>query len=129
MRITALLLFLLGLILTMGSCKRDTKWEGQKPIQVVPTSTLPIQKQYKGTFELDGGISVSNDFTRARLNGIAWTNDTLLSALITPENTPINPSPWYAFKIWAEEAMEVNLQLTYLEGYAHRYYPKLSIFG
>jgi len=120
--ITALLLILLG-------CEQDTQWAGQKPIQVVPTETRPIQKQRTGTFELGKGVFASNDFIGARLNGIVRSNDTLLTALITPENTPINPSPWYAFKLWAEEETNISLKLTYLEGVSHRYFPKLSHNG
>jgi hypothetical protein len=71
----------------------------------------------------------SNDFDGARLNGIARINDTLITALITPENTPINESPWYAFKIWSVTESLIYLKLTYLEGVRHRYYPKLSRDG
>lgn len=129
MKFTSLQLLVLVLILTLGSCKQDAKWTGQKPIQVVPTNSLPIQKQHIGTFDLGEGIFASNAFVGARLNGMVLSNDTLITALITPENTPINPSPWYAFKIWAEEEKEINLKLTYLDGVSHRYYPKLSHNG
>ncbi len=122
----------IGLILLLVfslTCNRNVKWKGQAPIRIVPTTTLPIQKQYKGLFELGNGIYVSNDFEGARLNGIVLTEDDLITALITPENTPINPSPWYAFKIWAEEQQDIRLKLTYLDGASHRYHPKLSYDG
>jgi len=129
MKFSSFQYLVLVLILSLGSCKQDTKWAGQAPIQVVPTNTRPIQKQHIGTFELGEGIFASNEFVGARLNGIALSSDTLITALINPENTPINASPWYAFKIWAEEEKEISLKLTYLDGVSHRYYPKLSHNG
>lgn len=129
MKFTTLQIVALILTLSCWSCQQDTKWAGQKPIQIVPTTTLPIQKQQIGTFDLGEGIFASNAFVGARLNGIVLNNETQVTALITPENTPINPSPWYAFQLWAEEEKEISLKLTYLEGVSHRYYPKLSRNG
>ena len=116
-------------IVALWSCKDDGVWKGQAPIRVVETYTLPIQKQQIGTFELGDSIFATNDFTGARLNGIVRSNDTLITALITAENTPINPSPWYAFKVWSKTAREMYLKITYQEGANHRYYPKLSSDG
>ena len=115
------------LVLLLWSCQ-DSRWKGQDTIKKVSTETAPIQMQLKKTFDLGNGIYCSNDFDGARLNGIVSTNDTI-TALITPENTPINYSPWYCFKIWAETKQSINLKLTYLEGVKHRYYPKLSHDG
>ncbi len=130
MKVSTLQFFMgLGLFLGVLACKQDTKWQGQKPIQVVPTDTKPIQKQVKGTFDLGSGIYASNDFDGARLNGIILSGDTLITALITAENTPINPSPWYAFKLWSEKERAIRLKLTYQDGAFHRYYPKLSRNG
>ena len=120
---------LFSLTIGIWSCKTSEQWGGQAPIRIVPTNTLPIQKQQIGVFDLGQGVYASNDFVGARLNGIARADDGRLLALITPENTPINPSPWYAFKLWAEEEQEVSLKLSYLNGSFHRYYPKLSRDG
>jgi hypothetical protein len=117
------------LIVFLSACDQDTQWKGQEPVKKVDTHTVPIQKQFIGTFDLGKGIYTSNDFDGARLNGIVLTNDTLITALITPENTPINGSPWYAFKIWSDTEKKVRLKLTYLAGVKHRYYPKLSYDG
>lgn len=123
-------LTLLFLILIFAiSCKTTQQWEGQGEIKKVSTATVPVQKQYRGIFELGNGISAANNFEGARLNGIALTNDTLVATLITPENTPINSSPWYAFKIWSDQPREVNLTLNYPDGVKHRYYPKISRNG
>lgn len=111
------------------ACNQDAQWKGQEPIKRVSTLTKPIQLQVKKTYDLGNGIYCSNEFDGARLNGIVLSNDTLLTALITPENTPINGSPWYAFKIWSETKQDIYLKLTYLNGVKHRYYPKLSSDG
>lgn len=122
-------LLLLISVSLLWSCNQDKQWKGQEPIQRVSTLTKPIQLQLKKTFDLGNGIYCSNEFDGARLNGIVLNNDTLVTALITPENTPINGSPWYAFKIWSVNKQNIYLKLTYLEGVQHRYYPKLSKDG
>lgn len=105
------------------------QWEGQGEITRVATQRVPIQPQYKGVFSIGNGLYASNDFDGARLNGLSLHGDSLITALITPENTPINGSPWYSFKLWAESAKQVDLKLTYLHGYHHRYFPKISADG
>ena len=120
---------ILTLLLTaslLWSCKNDTKWKGQEPIKKVSTLTRPIQYQLKKTYSLGNGIYCSNEFAGARLNGVVLTSDTIITVLITSENTPINESPWYAFKIWADTIKNVQLKITYSEGVNHRYYPKIS---
>lgn len=106
------------------------KFEGQPPIKKVTTSSKPIQKQWKGitTFS-DTDVMFSNDFEGARLNGILKNSDSTFTALITSENTPINISPWYAFKVWASKKQDIDVTLTYQDGVKHRYYPKLSTNG
>ena len=119
-------------LLVISSCKttkKSTKWKGQAPVTAVSTSTKPIQKQQKTIFNLDNGLYATNNFDGARLNGITRINDTLITALITPENTPINASPWYAFKLWSKKPTNIYLNLTYLENVKHRYYPKISNDG
>lgn len=120
--------FFLIIIPFLWTCNLNSRWGGQDYIQKVNTQALPVQLQVKKTFDLGNGIYCSNDFAGARLNGIVYANDTI-TALITPENTPINPSPWYAFKIWSDTTQEVFIKLTYLLGVKHRYYPKLSYDG
>ncbi len=123
-------LFLVIIIALVWSCQpKDTKWAGQGPIQSVSTLTKPIQYQLKKTYDLGNGIYCSNEFTGARMNGIAMTGENEVTVLITPENTPINPSPWYAFKIWSSTDRDIELKITYNEGVGHRYYPKLSKDG
>lgn len=94
-----------------------------------PKYSVPVEKQWKGEFIFDSGVTLSNNFDGARLNGAISTDDSLITVLITPENTPVKSNPWYAFKIWAEEEREIYLKFTYPEGITHRYYPKISSDG
>lgn len=111
--------------LCLGQTKKE-KWKGQAPIKKVSTLTRPIQYQLKKIFDLGEGIYCSNEFAGARLNGVALTGENEVTVLITPENTPINESPWYAFKIWSDTEKEIQLKITYNEGVGHRYFPKIS---
>jgi len=91
------------------------------------TKSRPTQKQWRGTFDFPNmEVFISNDFQGGSMAGMMAENDSTVVGLITAENTPINESPWYAFKIWAKEKKEVYVRLTYQEGSKHRYYPKYS---
>ncbi|MGB5289744.1 MAG: M14 family zinc carboxypeptidase [Ignavibacteriaceae bacterium] len=74
------------------------------------------------------GVFVSNEFSGARLNDFYKVNDTTYTAVIEPENAPINDSPWYSFKIWSKSDQNITLNLTYKDG-THRYKPKVSYDG
>lgn len=118
------------LLASLVALAQNEKFKGQPPIKIVPTNSVPIQKQWKGTFSFDSSdVIFSNDFDGARLNGLVMDNDSTYTALITSENTPINISPWYAFKVWSKKKEVINLMLTYQESGKHRYYPKLSKDG
>lgn len=123
-----IILISLAFVITT-SCKTNKQWEGQGEIQEVNTQTVPVNFQFKDVFDLGKGIYASNEFDGARLNGIVLLNDTIISTLISSENTPINPSPWYAFKLWADMEQEITLALTYPEDVNHRYHPKTSTDG
>ncbi|MFT4031089.1 MAG: M14 family metallopeptidase [Siphonobacter sp.] len=123
-----LLLLTLGCLSQVAFSQNKPVFKGQDPIQGVSTETKPVQKQWKGIFPV-GSVFFRNDFEGGRLNGITQVNDTLYSALITSENTPINGSPWYSFKVWSNTPKRIVLQLTYQQGSRHRYPPKLSHDG
>ena len=125
----------ISLILCLISCKHTepvaekTGYQGQGPNPLVSTLTKPVQKQWKGIWAFkDSTIFFSNDFDGARLNGVAYDGDNHFSLWFTAENTPINPSPWYGFKIWTNSSQEVVLKFTY-QGSRNRYYPKVSRDG
>ena len=119
--------FIVGLVLISSCRQKATVWQGQAPIRNVSTETVPIQMQLKDHFDVGKGIVVSNTFEGARMNGASLTGDTLLTILISPENAPINPSPWYALSLVATEAQKLTLRLTYSPGSFHRYYQKVSL--
>jgi len=98
-----LLVGCLSLIAIAGLAQKP-KYQGQAPITIVPTTAKPVAKQWKGEFTFDeGSLVFSNQFEGARLYGVIKTNDSTYTALITSENTPVNPSPWYAFKVWSKK--------------------------
>ncbi|MCG1036411.1 M14 family metallopeptidase [Polaribacter sargassicola] len=129
MKKTLLYILISTILFNCKTAEKSTKWKGQAPVKAVSTDTKPIQKQYKDVFNLGDDVYVTNNFDGARLNGITRINDTLISTLITPENTPINTSPWYAFKIWSKKTTNIYLNLTYLNNVKHRYDPKISTDG
>ena len=90
----------------------------------VDTHTKKITLQTKKVYHT-GDIYADNQFGGARLNDFKQINDSTYQALIEPENTPINPSPWYAFKLWSERPDTIYLQLKYQHA-KHRYDPKIS---
>jgi len=114
----------------VSSCSQQAVFPGQGPVRVVDTESRPVQKQWKGVFNLENGdLSFSNDFDGGRLNGLVQNNDSTVTVLITPENTPVNTSPWYAFKVWSNNSRNLYINMTYQAPARHRYYPKVSLNG
>lgn len=118
------------IILLVFSCKGTNSLIADKHdfLRPVDTTTRPIQKQRIKTYSYNG-LSATNDFPSARLNKFLQKNDSTYIAKIWPENFPINPSPWYAFKLWSETERNVYVTLDYSNGAKHRYTPKLSKDG
>ena len=105
-------------------------FKGQDPITAVSTVTRPVEKQWKGVFDKTGDeVFFGNDFSGARLNGVVKIDDNTFSVLITPENTPINGSPWYAFKVWSKTNKEIKIRFDYPPNVKHRYNAKISSYG
>ena len=104
-------------------------YQGQGPNAIVSTISKPVERQWKGIWTFDDSTTFfSNDFDGARLNGVAKDSLDSYSILISAENSPINPSPWYGFKIWTSDPREVNVNFTYQDSRS-RYYPKVSRDG
>ncbi len=117
-------LFLLGFLL-LFSCKTD--YYAYKTFtypKAVDTKDKKIERQEKKVFKA-GKVYASNQFNAARLNDFKQINDTLFEAVISPENTPINMSPWFAFRIWSENPDTLYIRLRYTHG-KHRYIPKFG---
>ncbi|TFH75274.1 hypothetical protein E3V39_03870 [Gammaproteobacteria bacterium LSUCC0112] len=75
-----------------------------------------------------GDVVIDLSFSSARLNSCKQTEDTVFSVSTAPENVPINPSPWYAFKLYAETPQDITVYLHYPVS-RHRYLPKISSDG
>jgi len=72
-----------------------------------------------------GAVRITADFAMGRLDEcLVVGQDDYLIRLI-PENTPINSSPWYAFKVEADEPTEIRVSMV-VQGDKHRYPPKIS---
>jgi hypothetical protein len=121
--------FLLFFTFSGFSQTTKPKFEGQATTnsEKVDTRNHAIIPQWRGQKNL-GNITFDNDFDGARLNGITQNNDTLYTAIIAAENYPINPSPWYAFKLTSKKPSTIWVNLTYLNA-KHRYFPKISRDG
>jgi predicted deacylase len=96
-----------------------------KPID---TQTLPVTMQERKVWQATENVAFSNTFDGARLNGVTVLNDSTFQLTISPENFPINPSPWYSFKVWEKTPKRIFLNFVYENG-KHRYAPKLSTNG
>jgi len=97
--------------------------------EYVDTRTVPISFTDHQTVFLDTlDIWMSTEFPGSRVNGFKQTNDSTLELIIRPENTPINMSPWYAFRLWSPTNKTVYIRLLYKHG-THRYPPRISPDG
>ncbi|MEM6772474.1 MAG: M14 family zinc carboxypeptidase, partial [Bacteroidota bacterium] len=112
-------------ILVVASCNRGaTDFVFPTPVD---TSTRAISLQDKRSYDFPTeGLSFDNKFDGARLNGVEQLTATSYVVSIEPENEPINPSPWYAFRIQAERDKRFTVHLTYDDNANHRYFPKVS---
>jgi flagellar biogenesis protein FliO len=94
----------------------------------VDTSNRKIIKQAKKIYSLkEAGVFASNTFEGARLNGFEQVNDSTAQVIISPENTPINNSAYYAFKTWSSTSKVFYFTFKYPPGFKNRYMPKLKI--
>lgn len=104
-------------------------YQGQGKSPVVSTLAKPVQKQWKGTWSFDNKTTFfSNEFESGRLNGVVNDGNNHYTTLITAENTPVNVSPWYAFKVWSSAPRKITIKMTYQDSRS-RYYPKISTDG
>lgn len=74
-----------------------------------------------------GSVKFVADFPSARLHDCQEKSGSY-HLYFSPETTPINPSPWYAFKVISDKKKTITVFLNYTYG-KHRYWPKLSRDG
>ncbi len=120
------LLLLCLLVICLSSCRvyEAQPFEFERPVD---TTTRPIELQEKKLYQING-IYADNRFDGARLNDFEHIKDEHYRATISPENKPINPSPYYAFKLWSNDNKSITLELNYTDS-RHRYTPKISRNG
>lgn len=127
--ITTILFLIFGCSSTKETSQEKIKGLSYDPPGSTITTNKTIYPQHKRTFLFSGSkLYVSNEFTGSRLNDFYQEDDSTFIAVIEPENSPINNSAWYAFKIWSENGRKINLKIIYKDG-SHRYVPKLSYDG
>lgn len=122
---------LLVFLLMLNSCSSSKKFSGfsYDPEGSSITTDKPINPQHRRTIGIsEDGIWLTNEFAGARMSDFYKVNDSLYQVVLEPENFPINNSPWYSFKVWADTSKTVSLKLSYRHG-KHRYYPELSTDG
>ncbi|GAA5059157.1 M14-type cytosolic carboxypeptidase [Erythrobacter westpacificensis] len=74
-------------------------------------------------------LAVDTDFPAGALASCTVSDGTNIAITIAPEDEPpINPSPWYAFRVTPAAPTEMKLSLSYTE-HGHRYWPKISYDG
>ncbi len=122
-------IFLFGLIIiVIASCKvyQAQPYDFPNPVD---TKTKEIEYQVKKVYDLPKqDVYASNLFDGARLNDFKHIKGELFQATISPENIPINKSPYYAFQLWSNSSKTIELELNYTHS-KHRYEPKISKNG
>ncbi|TMP79457.1 zinc carboxypeptidase [Pseudoalteromonas phenolica] len=73
---------------------------------------------------LNGDITIDTQFATARIGHCEQINDKHIQLTLLPENTPINNSPWFGFKISAKEQKQVKISIK-ADGGKMRYSPKV----
>lgn len=122
---TIIVLPLLAILASCSLLSYHAKFVEPKPR--ADTFDKVIEYQNKQVFSsINGSIHIDNQFDAARMNECKQVNDSTFAIRITPENSPINASPWYAFRIVSKSRNEIWIQLDY-EKSKHRYIPKTSI--
>lgn len=66
------------------------------------------------------------DFEASRMDECKVISENKFLITIKPENTPINPSPWYAFKVEASKSTDISIILKIAGDRKNRYLPKIS---
>jgi hypothetical protein len=88
-----------------------------------PPERIPDESCHSGNALLDAHFEGSN------LGECTVKTDGRFHLALFPEDEPpINPSPWYAFRLSGRAGQEVNIRMTFEDGYA-RYWPKVSRDG
>jgi len=108
---------------------QDEVFRSKDSVKEVVTISQTIDTIQQRIYQFNqAGIKFSCDFLGGRINNVTQKNDSVFTVLSSAENYPINPSPWYAFFITAQQPKKIFIELTYTNS-KHRYYPKISTDG
>ncbi|HKL17459.1 MAG TPA: hypothetical protein VJ905_00760, partial [Halalkalibaculum sp.] len=92
------------------SCSSSEEFSGfsYDPEGSTITTDKEITPQHERTIGISAdGVWLSNEFPGARMNDFYKVNDSLYQVVLEPENHPVNNSPWYSFKAWADTAKTI----------------------
>ncbi|RKY94417.1 MAG: hypothetical protein DRQ13_08285 [Ignavibacteriae bacterium] len=130
MKNNLILFILLAIIISGCESNEDkiTKLPYDPEGATITTDKEIFPQHYRTISFSNTNVFVSNEFEGARLNDFYQVNESTYTAVMIPENAPINNSAWYSFKIWAEDEQTIKLNLEYING-NHRYRPKVSSDG
>ncbi|MEQ9008454.1 MAG: M14-type cytosolic carboxypeptidase, partial [Ekhidna sp.] len=81
-------------------------------------------------FKVNEAITIDNQFDGARFSNLTVLNDSVISITTTPENEPINSSPWYALRLVSaldKSPTSLTICIDYPHKYKHRYWPNISV--
>jgi len=92
-----------------------------------PTAELQVHRVWKFDEAL-GAVEIDNDFSSARVNACERVGALDYKIVTSPENTPINPSPWYAFRATSEVERTITVRIVVTTSKA-RPWPYLSADG
>ncbi len=90
-------------------------------------AAIKVEAQTRRSWSF-GAVHFSNEFSGARLNGCEQISEHEFRLIISPENEPINKSPWYAFQVWSEKKQTIIVRFVYTYA-SHRTRPWLSRDG
>jgi cytosolic carboxypeptidase protein 6 len=112
-----------ALLLLAGCAAATAPAPGAEELGI--SATRPITEIERATFAFpERGVWVSNELEGGHFSAAWMEGDSILALRSRPENTPINNSAWYAFKVWAAAEDTLAIRLTYEDG-RHRYWPKI----
>ncbi|MES2695744.1 MAG: M14 family metallopeptidase [Verrucomicrobiota bacterium] len=93
----------------------------------LPTTPIVAAPNRAWDFPADG-VTFDSEFEAARLSECTRVAPLDYALLSSPENRPINPSPWFAFRVRSTKPQVLTIRVS-CEGTRLRYVPKISVDG
>lgn len=97
---------------TAAARTQDASGAAAASQQATPPRNAELQARRDWIFEEDQGVvRIDNDFSGARVNACERIGPLDYKVVSSPENTPINPSPWYAFRVASAVEREITVRI------------------